>query len=139
MPTDCSHSSYGMAGVLYIAEKALNFAGMKRPWRLQVGKQAKNYLGFFLRGIVFACFFFFPDCSNILEGQQTKQLYCYCPYGTCFRTQVNSLNNCHNHYELKQENFKTLSTIIISFTKCNKQHVEQKYLSSEFQIPPRAV
>lgn len=45
MPIDCSHSYYSMVDVLYVAEKALKFAGMKRPWRLWVGK-LKNSLGF---------------------------------------------------------------------------------------------
>lgn len=102
-----------------------------------MGRKAYKWFGAFFVGFGFWVFFF-SDCSNILAVQQTKKLYYHCPYGTCFRTQMNSLNNCHNHYELKHENLKTISSIIISFTKYNKQRVEQKHISSEFQILPRA-
>lgn len=96
MPIDCSHSYYSMVDVLYVAEKALKFAGMKRPWRLRVGK-LKNSLGFiwlwdfpvwsFGLGVgwgFFCCcvwvfvygfwiFFFFVCCpANILKQSENK-------------------------------------------------------------------
>lgn len=71
---DRSHSSYGVAVILYIAEKALKFAGVKRPWRPQVGKQAKKLFGFLFWGLGFVVVLFLVS-SRLLQyisRQQTK-------------------------------------------------------------------
>lgn len=93
------------------------------------------FFGWGFLGLVF----FFQIAPIYQQGSRQKTLYYHCQYGACFRTQINSPNNYHNRYKLKHENLKkNISSIVISFTKCDKQCVEQKYVSAEFQILPRS-